>query len=62
MRARHGARLLHAEMRADRLLMVLHGDACLVAAERARLSAENPARIVPVEMIDGAGEIGSAHL
>jgi superfamily II DNA or RNA helicase len=52
MCTRHGACLVHAEMRADRLLMVLDGDASLIAGERARLATESPAGIPPVEMID----------
>ncbi len=57
MRIRHGARLVHAEMRADRLLIVLDGDASLIAAEQARLTAPGAAGIPPAEMIDrGAWE------
>lgn len=52
LRARHGPRLVHAEMRADRLLVVLDGDKPMVAGERARMAAENAAGAVPVEMID----------
>jgi hypothetical protein len=52
IRTRHG--LVHAEVRADRLLVVLDGDAALTAAERARLEAESPVGIPPVEMIDRA--------
>lgn len=52
MRARHGARFIHAEMRADRMLMVLDGDASLIAAEGARLAAERPVGAPTVEMID----------
>jgi superfamily II DNA or RNA helicase len=51
MRTRHGARFVHAEMRADRLFLVLDGDASLVASEAARL-AECPAGTPPIEMID----------
>jgi len=54
MRTRHGARFIHAEMRADRLLMVLDGDASLIAAEGARLAVERPAGTPTVEMIDRA--------
>ena len=54
VRTRHGARFIHAEIRGDRLLMVLDGDASMIAAERARLAAESPAGIAPVEMIDRA--------
>ena len=55
MRTRHGARFVHAEIRADRLLMVLDCDASLiVAAERARLATENPAGIPAVEIMDRA--------
>jgi hypothetical protein len=52
MRMRHGARL--AEIRADRLLVVLDGEASLITAEQARLAAESPAACPPVEMIDRA--------
>src|SRR5262249_4511827 len=54
LRTRHGDRLVHAEMRADRLLLVLDGDAPLITTEQARLAAESPAGILPVEMIDRA--------
>ena len=54
MRSRHGTRLVQAEVRADRLLMVLDGDAPLISAERARLAAEPAGGIPPVEMIDRA--------
>ena len=54
LRTRHGERFVYAEMRADRLLMVLDGDAPLIAAERARLAVESPTGIPPVEMIDRA--------
>jgi hypothetical protein len=49
LRARHGDRFVHAEIRADRLLVVLDGDASLIASEQARLSAANPAGVPPVE-------------
>ena len=52
LRSRHGARLVHAEIRADRLLVVLDGDKSPVAAEHTRLAAESPVGIAPVEMID----------
>ena len=52
MRTRHGARLIHAEMRADRLLMVLDGDASLIAAEGARVAVERPAGTPTVDIID----------
>src|SRR6516164_1922798 len=54
MRSRRGTRLVQAEVRADRLLMVLDGDAPLISAERARLAAEPAGGIPPVEMIDRA--------
>lgn len=52
MRARHGAGLVHAEVRADRLLLVLDGDGSMISAEQARLAAESLAGIATVEMID----------
>ena len=36
LKARHGGRLLHAELRAQRLLLVLDAEPPLIAAERAR--------------------------
>jgi hypothetical protein len=39
MRTRHGARLLHAELRAGRLVLVLDVEPSLIAAERARLAS-----------------------
>ena len=42
MKARHGARLLHAELRAQRLLLVLDAEPPLIAAERARLASSTP--------------------
>jgi superfamily II DNA/RNA helicase len=36
-RKRHGARLLHAELRAERLVLVLDAEPSLIAAEQARL-------------------------
>jgi superfamily II DNA or RNA helicase len=42
MKARHGARLVHAELRAERLILVLDGDAKLLMAEQARLAASTP--------------------
>jgi superfamily II DNA/RNA helicase len=37
IRTRHGARLLHAELRAERLILVLDAEPSLIAAEQARL-------------------------
>ncbi len=42
VKARHGARLLHAELRAQRLLLVLDAEPPLIAAERARLASSTP--------------------
>ncbi len=39
IRMRHGARLIHAELRAERLVLVLDAEPSLVAAERARLAS-----------------------
>ena len=51
MKARHGARLLHAELRAQRLLLVLDAEPPLVAAEQTRLSTLTPR----AEILDRAG-------
>jgi Helicase conserved C-terminal domain len=51
---RHGSRFHHAEIRADRLFVVLDGDASMIAAEGDRLAAERPAGIQAVETIDHA--------
>jgi hypothetical protein len=42
LKARHGGRLLHAELRAQRLLLVLDAEPPLIAAERARLASSTP--------------------
>ena len=42
LKARHGGRLLHAERRAQRLLLVLDAEPPLIAAERARLASSAP--------------------
>ena len=42
VKARHGARLLHAELRAQRVLLVLDAEPPLIAAERARLASSTP--------------------
>ena len=42
MKARHGGRLFHAELRAQRLLLVLDAEPPLIAAEQARLAASTP--------------------
>ena len=42
MKARHGARLLHAELRAQRLLLVLEAEPAIVAAEQTRLASSTP--------------------
>jgi hypothetical protein len=39
LKARHGARLVHAELRAERLVLILDGDPSLIAAERTRLAS-----------------------
>jgi SNF2 family DNA or RNA helicase len=54
MRTRHGARLYRAEIRADRLLVVLDGETSLITAEQTRLAAENLAACPPVEIVDRA--------
>jgi hypothetical protein len=42
MKTRHGLGLVHAEMRAERLFLVLDADPARIAAEQARLSASTP--------------------
>jgi superfamily II DNA or RNA helicase len=42
MKARHGAAFVHAELRAERLLLVLDADPPRIAAERTRLAASTP--------------------
>ncbi len=54
MQLRHGTRLHHAEIRADRLLLILEADAPLLAAEQTRLAEAAPAACPRVEMIDRA--------
>jgi hypothetical protein len=48
IRARHGARLLHAEFRAERLIVVLDVEPARVAAERTRLAVST----LRVEVLD----------
>jgi hypothetical protein len=48
IRARHGARLLHAELRAERLIVVLDVEPAHIAAERTRLAVSTP----QVEVLD----------
>ena len=50
MRTRHGARLLHAELRAGRLVLVLDVEPSLIAAERARLVSST----LQTEVLDSA--------
>jgi hypothetical protein len=52
IRARHG--LIHAELRAEHLLMVIDDDASKVAAERARIAADRPAGLPAIELVDRA--------
>jgi hypothetical protein len=42
IKTRHGARLLHAELRAERLVVVLDAEAALIATEQARLASSAP--------------------
>ncbi|MBO0712115.1 MAG: DEAD/DEAH box helicase [Acetobacteraceae bacterium] len=42
VKARHGVRLLHAELRAQRLLLVLDAEPALIAAEQTRLTGSTP--------------------
>ena len=48
LRSRHGARFLHAELRAERLVVVLDAEPSLVAAEKARLASST----LPTEVLD----------
>jgi hypothetical protein len=48
IRARHGARLLHAELRAERLIVVLDVQPAHIAAEQTRLAVSTPR----VEVLD----------
>jgi superfamily II DNA or RNA helicase len=50
VRARHGTRLVHAELRAEHLVLVLDGEPSLIAAERSRLASAT----MPTEVIDSA--------
>jgi hypothetical protein len=52
IRTRHDERLIRAELRADRLLMVLDLDPGALAAEQARLRQENSFGQPAVELID----------
>jgi hypothetical protein len=42
MKARHGAGLVHAELRAERLFLVLDAEPSRIDAERTRLAASTP--------------------
>ncbi|MBV9287418.1 MAG: DEAD/DEAH box helicase [Hyphomicrobiales bacterium] len=50
LKARHGARFLHAELRAQHLFLVLDAEPQLIAAERVRLASSTPA----TEILDRA--------
>jgi hypothetical protein len=50
VRARHGDRLLHAELRAERLVLVLDAEPALIAAEQARLASST----LRAEVLDSA--------
>ena len=50
IKSRHGARLMHAELRAQRLVLVLDAEPLLIAAEQARFAASTP----QVEIVDRA--------
>lgn len=52
LKARHGERLLLAEMRTGRMIVVLDGDGALIAAEQMRLRERDGAGALPVEVID----------
>jgi hypothetical protein len=42
IKTRHGARLLHAELRAQNLILVLDAEPSLIAAEQTRLASSTP--------------------
>ena len=42
IKTRHGARLVHAELRAERLILVLDAEPLLIAAEQTRLASSTP--------------------
>jgi len=50
IRARHGAQLLHAELRAERLVLVLDAEPALIAAEQTRLASST----LQTEILDRA--------
>jgi superfamily II DNA or RNA helicase len=50
IKTRHGARLLHAELRAERLFLVLDAESSLIATEQMRLASSSPR----VEILDPA--------
>lgn len=50
LKTRHGARLLHAELRSERLFLVLDAKPSLIAAEQMRLASSSPR----VEILDHA--------
>jgi hypothetical protein len=50
IKTRHGARLLHAELRAQRLILVLDAEPSLITAEQARLAHST----LQTEIIDRA--------
>jgi superfamily II DNA/RNA helicase len=50
IKARHGVRLLHAELRAERLILVLDVEPRILAAERTRLETSTPR----TELVDRA--------
>ena len=51
VKTRHGARLLHAELRSQHLILVLDGEASLIAAEKERVASSTP----QTEIVDRAG-------
>ena len=51
---RHGARFHHAELRAERLFLVLDGDTSQIAEEKTRIDEMPPAGLPPIELIDRA--------
>ena len=53
IKARHGARLLHAELRAQRLLLVLEAEPAIVAAEQTRLAPRRRGRKSSIAPLGG---------
>ena len=63
IRARHGLQLLHAELRAERLVVVLDAEPPLIVAEQTRLAASKLQTIAPLgRRCNGLRQPGSSAL